>query len=97
MISSVVMAMISAWRRLSAAGSLDDRRAELARADLAAFAMERVGHTPLIDRCWALRAKLAIYDAVYVALAEALAATLLTADVRLANAPGARCEIEVLA
>ena len=34
--------------------------------------------------------------ACYVALAEALGCPLLTADVRLANAPGARCAIEVI-
>jgi predicted nucleic acid-binding protein len=37
-----------------------------------------------------------VYDAAYVALAENLDATLLTADRRLANAPGARCAFELL-
>jgi predicted nucleic acid-binding protein len=36
------------------------------------------------------------YDACYVALAEAVDAPLLTADRRLANAPGIRCAVELI-
>ena len=36
------------------------------------------------------------YDAVYVALAEALGAPLLTCDERLAAAPGHRARIEIV-
>jgi predicted nucleic acid-binding protein len=36
------------------------------------------------------------YDACYVALAEILDVTLLTADRRLANAPGLQCSIAIL-
>jgi predicted nucleic acid-binding protein len=50
----------------------------------------------LIARCWELRDNLTIYDAAYVALAEALQASLLTGDKRLATATGPRCHIEVL-
>jgi predicted nucleic acid-binding protein len=50
----------------------------------------------LLSRCWELRENLTIYDAAYVALAELLQADLLTADGRLAAAPGPRCGIEVL-
>ena len=88
--------VVSAWRRLAAAGALDGRRVELAMTDLAALRMERVGHTRLLGRCWELRANLTIYDAAYVALAEALDTTLLTADRRLADVPGAHCAVEVL-
>ena len=38
----------------------------------------------------------AVYDAAYVALAEAMQATLLTGDQRLAGASGPRCPIEIL-
>ncbi|MBK9178278.1 MAG: type II toxin-antitoxin system VapC family toxin [Acidimicrobiales bacterium] len=86
----------SAWRRLASAGDLDQRRANLALADLRALRIERVPHTPLLDRCWELRTGLTIYDAAYVALAEALDAVLITLDRRLANAPGPRCPIEIL-
>jgi hypothetical protein len=43
----------------------------------------------LPDRVWAPRGNLSTYDAVYVALAEVLDATVLTCDGRLARAPGA--------
>ena len=58
--------------------------------------MRRARHRPLLARCWERRASLTVYDAAYVALAEALDAGLLTADRRLARAPGLRCAVEVL-
>ncbi|MDQ3897878.1 MAG: type II toxin-antitoxin system VapC family toxin [Actinomycetota bacterium] len=88
--------VISGWRRLTAAGDLDERRAALAIDDLRALRVDRVDHGPLLERCWALRANVTVYDAAYVALAELLGATLVTVDRRIANAPGARCAIEVL-
>jgi predicted nucleic acid-binding protein len=92
----VDLEVASAWRRLAAAGDIDDRRVELAFADLLSLRLERLGHGPLLGRCWELRSNLTIYDAAYVALAEALSATLVTADRRLADAPGLRCAVEVL-
>lgn len=86
----------SAWRRLGAAGDLDERRAQLALGDLRELRIERMPHVPLLARCWELRANLTVYDAAYVALAETLDVMLLTADARLANASGARCEIELM-
>jgi hypothetical protein len=50
----------------------------------------------LWPRAWELRTNLSAYDALYVALAEQLDAPLLTADARLAGAPGLRCLVEVL-
>ena len=87
----------SAWRRLCAAGYLHPDRARVALADLEALRLDRVGHRPLLGRCWELRANLTIYDAAYVALAERLEVTLLTADRHLAHAPGAGCDIELMA
>jgi predicted nucleic acid-binding protein len=88
--------VISAWRRLAAAGQLDDRRAAFARADLRALPIRRVDHGPLVERCWDLRATLTSYDAAYVALAELTDARLLTADAKLAASPSPTCEIELL-
>lgn len=88
--------VISAWRRLCAAGQLDPDRADQAVTDLGALRMERVPHKALVRRCWELRDNITAYDAAYVALAEALRATLLTADERLANASGAQCAFELL-
>jgi predicted nucleic acid-binding protein len=87
----------SAWRRLTVAGDLDDRRAQLALDDLRALRLERVPHAPLLVRCWELRDNLTVYDSVYVALAEMTDAVLVTADAKLAGAAGPTCEIEVIA
>ncbi len=86
----------SAWRRLESAGDLDNRRATLALTDLAALRLDRVPHGVLMDRCWDLRDNLTVYDAAYVALAELFETSLLTADARLARAPGIRCPIELV-
>ena len=50
----------------------------------------------LLDRVWELRENLSAYDASYVALAEELDCGLLTADARLARAPGVRCTVAVV-
>ena len=76
-------------------GSIDGKRADLALQDLASMPLRRAPHLPLLQRCWALRENLTIYDASYVALAEALDVVLLTGDRRLARASGPRCQIEI--
>ena len=86
----------SVLRRLTLSGQLPVGRAGQAVSDLAALPMQRAPHLPLLARCWSLRDNLSIYDASYVALAEALDAPLLSADARLAQAPGLRCVVEVL-
>lgn len=86
----------SVLRRQLLAGTVDARRAGLALDDLAALPAQRAPHRPLLARCWELRNNLTVYDAAYVALAEAMQAPLLTGDQRLAQAPGPRCHIEVL-
>lgn len=44
-----------------------------------------------------LRENVTAYDAAYVWLAETLGCALLTSDVRLARAPGLRCEVHLVA
>lgn len=88
--------VLSVLRKQLAAGALDVRRAALALADLADLPLERASHLPLLPRCWELRDNLTMYDAAYVALAEALDVTLLTADARISRAPGPSCRIDVL-
>lgn len=85
----------SVLRSQLGAGMVDARRADLALRDLAAVPVRRAPHRFLVSRCWELRENLTIYDASYVALAEALEVALLTGDSRLARAPGPRCPIEV--
>ena len=85
----------SVLRRQIRAGAIDGRRAGLALDDLAALPAQRAPHRPLLARCWELRENLTVYDAAYVALAEAMHAALLTGDRRLARATGPQCLIEV--
>lgn len=77
-------------------GWLDRTAADQAVDELRDWPGERIGHRPLLGRAWELRSSVRGYDALYVALAEAMAATLLTTDARLARAPGPRCEIALL-
>ena len=86
----------SVIRRQLRSGRLDGRRAEIALADLVAVPLHRAPHRPLLARCWELRENLTVYDAAYVALAELLSAVLVSADARLVNAPGLRCELDLL-
>jgi predicted nucleic acid-binding protein len=64
--------------------------------DLEDLPMHRAPHQPLVPRCWELRENMTPYDAAYVALAEALEATLVTADTRLAHAPGLTIDVELV-
>jgi predicted nucleic acid-binding protein len=86
----------SVLRRHVASGALPARRADLALDDLAAVPMQRADHRALLRRCWELRESVTVYDAAYVALAELMGVPLVTADARLARAPGPRCEFHVL-
>lgn len=86
----------SVIRRRLSVGGLDARRAELALIDLVELRLRRIRHRPLLPRCWELRENLTVYDASYVAAAELLDAVLVTADARMAAAPGLRCEVDLL-
>jgi len=80
----------SAARRLDAAaawGTLDAWRR---------LGMTRYPAHSLLDRIWELRDNLSAYDATYVALAELLSCSLLTADNRLGRAPGIGCPVTVV-
>ncbi len=88
---------VSVLRRRWLAGDLTARRFSSAVDDLADLAMTRMPTLPLMRRAYELRANVTAYDASYVALAEHLGWVLLTADNRLATAPGLRCDIEILA
>jgi predicted nucleic acid-binding protein len=84
-------------RRLVRAGEVSSDRAAEAIADLADFDLHRHPHLDLLARAWKLRENLTAYDAMYVALAEALDAPIVTCDAPLARAPGHRARIELIA
>lgn len=71
-------------RREHLRGRLDRTEAAQAVEDLEVWPGERSGHRLLLARAWQLRDTVRGWDAMYVALAEALDAVLLTTDRRLA-------------
>ena len=75
-------------RRYVREAQLTERDAADALQDLRDLDLTRHAHEPLLGRVWALRQNFSAYDAVYVALAEMLDASLVTCDRRLAHAPG---------
>lgn len=87
--------VLSVIRRQTVTGTLTTRQANRAVDELLGLPMTVYPTAPLLRRAWELRGNVTAYDACYVALAEGLECTLLTADRRLANAPGVRCVIDV--
>ena len=87
--------VLQVLRRYALAGEIDSERGLQAVEDLAALPIVRYPHDALRHRVWELRHNVTAYDATYVALAEALDATLLTRDERLATAPGLAAKIEL--
>ena len=81
-------------RRCAANGAIESERGRTALVDLADFPVRRYPHGLLMPRAWQLRNNLTAYDAVYVVLAEALAAPLLTRDRRLADTASRRVRVE---
>ncbi len=78
-------------RRHVAAGLVDARIAEAAHRDLALLTVEYWPYQAVATRCWELRKNLTIYDAAYVAVAEATESPLYTLDKRMATASGPTC------
>ena len=78
-------------------GEVSSVRADEAIADLADLDLHRHPHVDLLSRAWKLRDNVTAYDAMYVALAEAIEAPIVTCDRPLAKAPGHRARIEVVA
>lgn len=85
----------SALRGLHLGGKLDADRTRRALEDHRKLVMVRHVHHPLADRVWELRHNVSSDDAVYLALAEALEAPLVTTDAALATVPGLRTVVEV--
>ena len=88
--------VLAVIRKQLIAGSLTREQADAAVDDLLDLPVSVFPSAPLLRRAWALRDNVTAYDACYVALAEALDCPLLTADNRLANAPGTTCTVELV-
>lgn len=88
--------VLSAVRRLAQRGTLTEGRARGAADDLVDLPLTRYDVTPLLRRSWELRDQVSAHDAPYVALAEALDATLVTRDGHLARTSGHTARIDVV-
>jgi predicted nucleic acid-binding protein len=86
----------SALHGLVLRGALDATRATAAAAAVRVTRTIQYPFEPFGRRVWELRDNLTVYDAWYVALAEALDVDLVTGDERLLRATGARCAIRLV-
>ena len=86
---------VAVLRKRWIAGTMPDRRFKSAVEDLVALPIIRYPTGPLLLRAYKLRANITPYDATYVALAEGLSCTLLTADKRLARSPNITCQVDI--
>jgi predicted nucleic acid-binding protein len=83
-------------RRFEREGDIDEARGREALEVLRDLDVVRYPHDVMLPRIWQLRDAMTAYDAAYLALAEALAAPLLTADAKLARTHGHRARVELL-
>jgi predicted nucleic acid-binding protein len=83
-------------RRYRVSDTIPADRAYAALDDFAQLPITRYAHEPLLARAFEMRHNATFYDALYLALAEAAGAPLLTCDRRLAGLPGVLARVEVL-
>jgi predicted nucleic acid-binding protein len=85
-----------ALRRLVLGREMSFARAQASLDDLADLPIRRFSHTALLSRAFALRANVTVYDGIYLALAEALGAPLISCDAALRNVPGCTATVEAI-
>ena len=84
----VDLEVASVVRRRALTRAISSQRGREALEDLSDLRISRYGSRSLLPRIWGLRDAMTVYDASYVALAEALDAALVTTDDRLARTAG---------
>ena len=84
---------LRAMRALERRAEISPARSSEAVSDVLSIPIRRYPTEPLAGRIWSMRHSMTVYDAHYVALAEALNAPLLTGDRALAAAAGDLVEI----
>jgi predicted nucleic acid-binding protein len=89
--------VLSAIRGHLRGGRLAQGVAERALDLASQLRVRRWEHHPFRDRIWAMRDNVTAYDAVYLALAEALELPLVTTDARLASATGSAAKVVLVA
>ena len=80
--------VMSVLRRAVLRGDLQEPRARLALQRLASWPLRRISHRDLIPLAWEHYRNVTAMDAFYVAAARVYGVPVLTADGRLARAPG---------
>lgn len=85
-----------ALRRGVRLGRLEPVFAREALWEMRHMPLRRVSHGQLMLYAWDLRENISFYDALYVALAEALEQPLITFDAKLARASGTQVEVELV-
>lgn len=85
----------NALHRLVLTGAITRDSAALSHRDLSRIRVELIPYGSVEARAWDLRENLTLYDAWYVALAEAVGCEMATLDARLTRAPGLRCRFLV--
>ena len=88
--------VIHVLRRHDKMGQLTSTAAAAALEVWLSAPVQRWSHEDLARRIWSLRTTLTAYDAAYVALAEMLDATLVTADAKLAASHGHTARVDVM-
>lgn len=89
----LVIEVFSAIRGRWLGRKISERRALEALAAVTVATIDVVDTTALLPRMWELGANMTGYDAAYIAAAEAQDCPLVTADQRLAGAPGIGCDV----
>lgn len=88
--------MLQALRRYARERAISQDDAGAALDDFQDLDLNRHAHEPLLARAWQLRENLTAYDAMYVALTEALDAVMITCDRPLSRVPALAGRVEVL-
>jgi predicted nucleic acid-binding protein len=84
-------------RRRVRTGQITEHSGRTALAALPQIIDYRYQHTGQLSLlAWKLRHTITFYDGLYVALATVLGVPLLTTDIKLSNAPGLSCAVEVV-
>lgn len=80
-------------RRRALRSAADDTAATAALQVWHGLAVRRYAAAPFSTEIWSHRRNISAYDAAYVVLAVALGCAVVTADARLARAPGLACPV----
>ncbi|MET9417832.1 type II toxin-antitoxin system VapC family toxin [Streptomyces klenkii] len=89
----ILVEVMQSLRGIYLAGQVTAERVAEVAGRLPGLTLRKVPVEPLLGRMWQLKDNLTPDDAAYVAVAEELGATLVTADLRLLRATGPRCPI----